>query len=314
MTADVLTIGETMAALRSRMPLRLGGQLTLSVAGAESNVAIALARLGHQVRWAGRVGDDELGSLVLRTLRAEGVDVTHATIGYREVTGMLLFEKAAAGSTRAHYRRHDSAASRLGPEDVHPALLGGARILHLTGITPALGDPPARAVRHALETARHAKMTVCMDVNYRAKLWPRHVASNTLRPLMRYVDILVASEDELSLTADGPDEAGRAAELAGHGISEVVVTRGSRGASVYADGDRLDTAAVAVPVVDTVGAGDAFTAGYLSGLLDGLPAGDRLDRAARLGAAAVTAEGDWEGLPMRADLDLLAERSEDALR
>jgi len=313
-TVELLTLGETMAALRGGGPLKLGGDLRLSVAGAESNVAIGLARLGHRTRWAGRVGDDELGALVLRTLRAEGVDVTMAVVAPDELTGMLLFDRAPGGATRVHYRRAGCAGSRLTPADVRPAVARGARILHVTGITPALGADPAATVRYAVEAGRAAGATICLDVNHRPKLWGRAQAGATLRPLAAAAHVLVASEDELPLVSAGPDEATRARALLDLGVREVVVKRGASGASAYTDAGRWDEPARAVTVVDTVGAGDAFTAGYLSALLDGLPVEERLRRSVTLGSAAVAAHGDWEGLPTRAELDQVGRAPEETLR
>jgi len=313
-TLDLLTIGESMAALRAGGALRLGGPAHLSVAGAESNVAIGLARLGHRTRWAGRVGDDELGALVLRTLRAEGVDVAAATVGAGELTGMVLFDRAPGGATRVHYRRAGCAGSRLRPADLTAALTPAAQVLHVTGVTPALGAGPAEAVRHAMPAGRAAGTVVCLDVNRRPTLWSRAAATAALRPLTAAVDVLVAGEDELPLVAEGPDEAARAAWLLTHGVREVVVKRGARGASVYDRDGRHDEPARVVTVVDTVGAGDAFTAGYLSGLLDGLPVGARLRRAVTLGAAAVATSGDWEGLPTRTELGRVGLDPEEALR
>jgi len=313
-TVDLLTLSETMVSARTDSLLRLGGTLSLSIAGAESNVATAMARLGHRTRWVGRVGDDEFGALVVRTLRAESVDVAHVVTVADRLTGMLLLERGPAGRTRVHYRRRSSAATTLEPGDVDAALRAGARLLHVTGITPALGDSPARTVRHALETAHTADVTTCLDVNFRRKLWSRDDAGRALRPLIPWVDILVASEDELPLVADGLDDAERADVLLAAGVREVVVKRGAAGATVYAAGCERSEPALSVPVVDTVGAGDAFTAGYLSGLLDGLALADRLGRAVGLGAAAVTAVGDWEGLPTRAELDQIGHTTDEALR
>jgi 2-dehydro-3-deoxygluconokinase len=313
-TVDLLTLGETMAALRGTGPLRLGGDLRLSIAGAESNVAIGLARLGHAARWVGRVGDDELGALVLRTLRAESVDVSAAVVAPGELTGMLLFDRAPGGTPRAHYRRAGCAAARLAPADVSAAVALGARVLHVTGITPALGEDPAAAVRYAVEAGRAAGATVCLDVNHRPKLWPRERASAALRPLAAGAHLVVASEDELPLVCDGPDEAARARALLDLGVREVVVKRGARGASAYTGTGRHDEPARAVTVVDTVGAGDAFTAGYLSAFLDGLPVPERLRRGVILGAAAVAAHGDWEGLPTRAELDHIGGSPDATLR
>jgi 2-dehydro-3-deoxygluconokinase len=304
---DVTTFGETMAALRAQDPIRLGGSLRLSVAGAESNVAIGLARLGHRVRWAGLVGDDETGALVLRTLRAEGVDVEHARVDARGPTGLILFERRIADLTRVTYHRSGSAGSLLAATDVLPALATEPRVLHLTGITPALGPAPASAVRAAVADAAGRGVRTCLDVNYRSLLWDRASAAAALRPLAGRLTVVVASADELDLIApaDAATEAERISALLASGVHEVVVKRGADGASAANAEGIVHRPARPVPVTDLVGAGDAFTAGYLSGLLDDLGLEARLDRAVATAAFAVASPGDWEGLPTRTELALL---------
>ncbi len=304
---EVVTFGETMAALRAHGALRLGGSLGLSVAGAESNVAIGLARLGHRVRWAGRVGADELGALVLRTLRAEGIDTTHAvTDDTGRPTGLLLTEPRLGTLTRVSYYRAGSAGSAVSPADVLPALAPGTRVLHLTGITPALGPSAAEATLAAATTAREAGITVCLDVNYRSRLWTSDRARTVLRPLLAHTDLLIASEDELPLVLERPaaDESESARGVLTAGVREVVVKRGARGATAFTADGATDCPARQVDAVDLVGAGDAFVAGYLSGLLDGVDLPARLHRAVTTAAFAVATRGDWEGLPTQDELGL----------
>lgn len=305
---EVVTFGETMAALRAQGALRLGGSLGLSVAGAESNVAIGLVRLGHRVRWAGRVGADELGALVLRTLRAEGIDTDFAvTDDTGRPTGLLLTEPRLGTLTRVSYYRTGSAGSAVSAADVLPALASGTRVLHLTGITPALGPSAAEAALTAATTARAAGITVCLDVNHRSQLWTADRARSALRPLLAHTDLLIASEDELPLVlerpAAGESEAVRA--ILSAGVHEVVVKRGAHGATGFTADGSTDCPARQVIAVDLVGAGDAFVAGYLSGLLDGADVPARLHRAVTTAAFAVATRGDWEGLPTRDELGLL---------
>ncbi|GAA2876866.1 sugar kinase [Streptosporangium fragile] len=302
-TTDVLTLGETMASLHGSGPLRLGGDLALSIAGAEANVAIGLARLGHTARWAGVVGADELGALVLRTLRAEAVDVSSVRIDPERPTGLLIQENRIGDVARVHYYRSGSAGSMLGTADVTAALAAGGppRILHVTGITPALGPEPRAAVEHAVRRARELGARVCLDVNHRARLWDTAEASAVLGRLLPYVDVLIASHDELPIVAPGG-----AAGALDAGVGEVVVKHGAAGAEVWAGGEHAALPARRVPVRSTVGAGDAFVAGYLSGLLEGLPPAGRLERGVTLGAFAVATHGDWHGLPSREELGLLS--------
>ncbi|MER5374286.1 sugar kinase [Streptomyces sp. NPDC002553] len=307
---EVVTFGETMAALRAQGALRLGGSLGLSVAGAESNVAIGLARLGHRVRWAGRVGADELGALVLRTLRAEGVDTGHAiTDDTGRPTGLLLTEPRLGTLTRVSYYRSGSAGSALSPADVLPALTPGTRLLHLTGITPALSASAAEAVLAAAIAAHDAGITVCLDVNHRSRLWTADHARAALRPLLARIDLLIASEDELPLVPAraGADEAAAVRGVLAEGVGEVVLKRGARGATAYTADGPTHREARRVDAVDLVGAGDAFVAGYLSALLDGADVPARLHRAVTTAAFAVATRGDWEGLPTRDELGLFDE-------
>ncbi len=308
--AEVVTFGETMAALRSAGPLRLGGSLGLSVAGAESNAAIGLARLGHRVAWIGRVGDDEPGALVLRTLRAENIDVGGAVVDHGRPTGLILFERRLGDVVRVQYYRSGSAGGALDAADL-PALAPvpepGAAMLHITGITPALGPAPARATVAGAERAREAGHLVSFDVNYRARLWSAPDARACLRPLAAMTDVVFGSEPELALLTDVPAASAAAAaeELLNRGARAVVVKRGAQGATSYTRDGVTAVAAPAVRVVDVIGAGDAFVSGYLSGVLDHLDEAGRLRRGAAVSAFAVGSTGDWEGLPTRAELDLL---------
>ncbi|MFS8098592.1 sugar kinase [Lentzea alba] len=284
---DVLTLGETMGAFRAAGPFRLGGAAELTVAGAESNVAIGLARLGHAVRWAGVTGVDEIGALIRRTLLAEQVDLT--TRAVEAATGLILFEPRTADITRVLYYRAGSAGSQLSIEDVRRAFDAGTpRIVHVTGITCALSETALAAVTEAIHLGREAGSTVSFDVNFRAKLWSAQQAGEVIRPLLKQVDVLIASDDELPITGD-------------HKVPEVVVKHGDKGATVGG----VSVPAHEVTAVDTTGAGDAFVAGYLSGLLDGLTPADRLRRGNAVAAFAVATPGDWQGLPTRTDLDLL---------
>lgn len=310
--ADLLTFGESMVSLRSAGPLSAGGSLTMHVAGAESNVAVGVARLGHSVSWAGVVGADPHGQYILRQLRSEGIRLEHREDAGRS-TGVMFLEQRTADITRAFYYRAGSAGSTLGREDLDRALTSGARILHLTGITAALSPEARKAVEYAAERAAAEGMEVSLDVNYRSKLWPRDEARAVLTPLARHASILIASDDELGLVATAADaaagsdaaETAMAAELLDRGVREVVVKRGAAGAGVHTAGGRWEAPAVPVTSIDTVGAGDAFTAGYLSALLDGEDVAGRLQRGALAGAFAVSTAGDWEGLPRTEELALL---------
>ncbi|WP_328941277.1 sugar kinase [Streptomyces sp. NBC_00250] len=305
----LVTLGEAMAVVAATEagPLATGAPLRLGWAGAEATVAIGVSRLGHRAAWTGRVGDDAAGAMVLAGLRAEGVDVSAAGTDPAAPTGLMLRERRTADRLRVSYYRAGLAGSRLAPEDLDEAQLTGARILHVTGITPALSGTARAAVEQAVALARAAGVTVSFDVNHRERLWSRPEAAEVLAGLLPYADVVFAGPEEAALFVpeETPERMARALTRLGPG--QAVLKLGAKGALVAtADGELHVRPAVPVTAVDPVGAGDAFVSGYLAAALDGSPVEGRLHLAALCGAFAVSVPGDWEGLPRRAELGLLA--------
>ncbi|BDI22594.1 sugar kinase [Herbiconiux sp. L3-i23] len=309
--AEVYTLGESMARISSTItgPLRHAHALGLGVAGAESNVAIGLARLGVDSRWLGRVGDDEFGRLITSVLRGEGV-TADAIVDDVANTGLLFKERRTVEHSKVLYYRRASAGSRLTPEDVDRAAIEAASVLHVTGITLALSDTARAAVDHAIDIAREVGTTVSFDVNYRKTLWKDGEAGEVLRGVAARADILFAGVAEARLLVDSADDDRLVDALAELGAAEVVVKRGAAGATAIIDGARYEAPVFRVTEIDPVGAGDAFTAGYLAEFVTGGSPEQRLTTAAQCGAFAVTVEGDWEGLPSREDLHLLDQAGE----
>ena len=290
--------------------LRSGACLPVGIGGAESNVAIGLARLGIRSTWISRVGDDAFGALVTRELRGEGVTVAAHRDGAAP-TGMMLKELRGGKPWRVRYYRSGSAASRLTSSDIDPAAIAAADVLHLTGITPALGPGPLQAVERAIAIARQSGTLVSFDVNYRATLWSPEQAAPILARIAAAVDVLFAGPEEAALilgwqpTADTPtveDGENLARGLAKVGPHTVVVKLGALGAFGLTADHTHYAPAPTITVVDAVGAGDAFVAGYLSELVTGAPLAECLRMGNTLGAAVCQQPGDWEGLPTLDDL------------
>lgn len=312
MTGGLVTLGETMGLVAADGigPLEFAKGFSLGIGGAESNVAIGVARLGGDATWLGRVGPDATGDLIERRLRAEGV---HAVvIRDQSFTGLMVKYHRTGALLHVDYHRKGSAGSRLTPADLPADLLTTAEILHVTGITPALSDTARATTFQAVETARAAGVTVSVDVNYRAKLWSRYDAGPILRDLVSRADIVFAGPEEAEVLL-GPGVP-PAEGLAALGPAEVVIKDGARGCKALIAGERLAAKALEVKVVDPVGAGDAFVAGYLSDHLAGAKPADRLATAIAAGAFAVTVPGDCEGLPSRADLATLLSATDNVAR
>lgn len=312
MTLDAITLGESLGLVMGEpaAPLRAGSPARFSFAGAESNVAIGLARLGHSAGFVSRVGDDLVGRMIVETLRGEGVDVSGVAFDREAPTALMVRQHRTADALSVLYYRDGAAGSRLRPSDVPD--LAGARLLHVTGITPALGASARETVSAAVRAARAAGLVVSLDVNHRSLLWSTAEAGAALAPLLDAVDIVFGGDDELLALAQhhGSDDIELAVKhLLQQRPSVVVRKRGADGATAYGEFGTIECAALPVTAVDPVGAGDAFVAGFLSGLLDDLDPAGCLARAVECGAFAVSVHGDWEGAARRSELGMLA-RSE----
>lgn len=297
----VVCAGETMVLLAASHPgrLRHQAQVEVRIAGAESNVAIALSRLGIEAGWASWLGDDEFGELVLARIRAEGVDTT-AVRRVAGPTGLHLREYLPDGA-RVYYYRQGSAASRMGQGAFPAEYLEGARFLHITGVTPALSAACREFTVWAVAEAGRRGVRVSYDVNYRSKLWPADQARAFAESVLPLVSTLFLSDDEGGALWHADGEA-LARSLASQGPGEVIVKRGASGCLAWLDGRTMASPAFPVTLVDPVGAGDAFAAGYLAASLWGLEGAERLRIANAMGAYSVFSRGDYEGLPARGEL------------
>ncbi len=299
----VVTLGESMGLILGD---GVGGwehqsQARVATGGAEGNTAIGLARLGVPVTWLGRVGDDALGRRVVGDLRSEGVDVL-ARIDGGAPTGLMLKSTPRAGATTVDYYRRGSAGSRLAAADLDELPLGAGDILHVTGVTLALSESAREAVIVAVDRARSVGALVSFAVNHRSRLWGHAEAVEAYAYVVARADIVFASDDEARMLHPHPAPEDLARALADAGPAEAIVTLGSEGAVAFIDGERRRVAALPITAVDTVGAGDAFAAGYLSERFAGSDATTRLNTAARAGAYACLHPGDWQGGIRRSEL------------
>ncbi|MFB7270874.1 sugar kinase [Streptomyces sp. NPDC056244] len=298
----VACIGETMAAFVPEPVAPLDGAdlLRVRIAGAESNVAVYLADHGVPVRWVSAVGDDPFGRRIVAEVAAAGVDVRGVRTDPRRPTGLLVKDPAPEG-TGVHYYRRGSAASALGPDLLDDEAVRTASLVHLSGVTPALSPDCLALVTEALRTPPGERpYSVSFDVNHRPALWAddgtASTAGSVLRGLANRADITFVGLDEArALWGEELDAASVRALLPGPRI--LVVKDGAHEAIAF-DGAHVHAVpAPKVDVVEPVGAGDAFAAGFLAGLLRG----EDMVRALRLGhltaGAALRVSGDHGPLP-----------------
>ncbi|GGH68075.1 2-dehydro-3-deoxygluconokinase [Compostibacillus humi] len=314
---DVVTIGETMVLFtpQSQGQMRYATNFNRKFAGAETNVAIGLAKLGHKAGWISRVGNDEFGKAMVSFVKGEGVDVSQVQYDREAPTGLFFKEIRTMQQFRIQYYRNGSAASRMSKEDINENYLKQAKILYISGITPALSESCYEMIVYAAKLAKKHGLTVVFDPNVRRNLWSEEKARKVLLELVSYSDIVLPSveEGEFLFGTKEPEEIG--SEVLKRGASMAVIKVGSRGAwYVTKDKQELVPTVQVSEVKDPVGAGDGFCAGFLSGLLDGLSVRESVARGNLVGSIVVQVDGDVEGLPDREELGLYTSAAEDIRR
>lgn len=298
---DLVTLGETMVAFipEEKEYIRYAKSFEKKTAGAESNVAIGVAKLGHKAGWISKVGKDELGEFVIREVRGEGVDTTCVGRCDEAPTGVMFKQVLAGNETSVSYYRKNSAASTLCPEDIDIDYVTSAKILHISGVTPALSDSCKETINYVVDKAKAHGMIISFDPNIRLKLWSKEAAKETLTPLLGKSDIVLTGLDEGEILLGLNDGEAIIEELLNYGVKQVAVKLGADGALVGDKDGIHKIEATKVAVVDNIGAGDAFSAGFLSGVIEGKSTEECGAMGCLMGAFAVSSFGDIEGLPDR---------------
>jgi 2-dehydro-3-deoxygluconokinase len=284
MPFDLVTFGEAMVRLSPPQFRRLEQthSLDLFVGGAELNTAVALAKLGRKTSWVSRLTRNPLGRLIANHAREAGVDAEHVVWTDSDRVGVYFLEFGAAPrASSVLYDRKDSAISHIGPGMVPWAkVFAGARWFHVTGITPALSATAAETTAEALRAAKAAGLRTSIDLNYRAKLWSPAEAGRRMTEFMPYCDVLITTEEDVDkvFQIKGENYETVAAQVAKRFSLKVVaitlrenplVWKNSWTAMAYVDGTVYRTNTYEVEIVDRLGAGDSFAAGFIHGMLDG---------------------------------------------
>lgn len=316
--AEVVALGEVMIRLTPPGAARLEQTRTLDldVGGAELNTLVGLSRLGVSAAWLSKLPEGPLGRLIAARARAEGVDTGPVIWADEGRAGLYFVEQGAAPRAgQVIYDRRDSAMSRLRADEIDPARFAGARVFHVSGITPALSRGCLEATLAAVEGARAAGCAISFDPNYRARLWSIEEARAAYARIIPRVDILFATREALGTffdIAEPDDEAAAHAALARLDLRAVALTtrdqahafRGTIGALAAAGGHTYRAQEYELEIIDRLGGGDAFAAGFLYGFLH-----DDLERGVAWGQAMAalqhTIPGDFP-LFTRAEVEALA--------
>lgn len=299
--SELITLGETMVAFtpNSRGALRYVPSFCARIAGAESNVAIGISKLGHSASWISRLGKDEFGQLILNATRAEGVNCDSVIFDDSHRTG-IMFKELGAHETKVYYYRENSAASCLCPEDLNEEDFKKAKILHLSGITPVLSKSCLDTVDYAIDLAKKHNLKLSFDPNIRKKLWGKTDYESLIRNITLASDIVLLGLDEAEILFKTRD-ADKIFDTVLHNNPNayVAIKDGAKGSIVASCYKRKVLPPHPCRCIEPIGAGDAFSAGFLAGILEGkdIVACGQMGNIA--GALATETEGDIEGYPSK---------------
>lgn len=310
---DLVTIGEGLVLLNEvdASDISLGKSFELSTGGAESNVATGITRLGFRALWISSVGSDHFGDLILKTLRDQGV-FTRVTVDQHAPTGFMVKFSQSEQDPIVLYNRKNSAASELGAKTRPFELLPQTKILHISGVFAGLSESSFALLLLLVAATKKAGSMVSFDINYRSQLWDKALAAERLLGLCKMADLVFGGEEEFALIVGSDSYTDSLVEeLAENEGGEFVVKRAANGASSFVDGHWFDIKPLKVKVLDTVGAGDAFVAGYLAEVLRQADPKVRLTTANFCGAKACESRGDWDGMVYA--LELKGQRLESAV-
>lgn len=304
---DFITFGEAMAMFIADTPGALSqvDHYTRGLAGAETNVAIGLARLGFHSGWISKIGQDSFGQFILNRLKVENVNIENVFFDEKHPTGFQMKSKVLAGDPEVQYFRKGSAASFLGINDFDENYFKSASHLHVTGIPLALSKTIRDFAKHAVKFMKKEGKTVSFDPNLRPTLW------NSKEEMIREINHMAfeanyvlpgVSEGKILTGFKNPSDI--ASFYLDKGVELVVIKLGEKGAYYKTAKSEGNVSAFEVKqVIDTVGAGDGFAVGLISGLFEKLSLPEAIQRGNAIGAMAVQSIGDNDGYPTKRELD-----------
>ncbi len=304
LSPEAVSFGEPMIEFNARTEGRLRDVelFERGFGGDTSNMAIALAKLGHRCGYLTKVGSDEFGFSLLNLWQDENVDTSRVLIEEGGFTGIYFVARAVNGGHEFTYYRRGSAASHFGPRDLDMEYVNQARVFHTSGITQAISMSCRKAVEKALDEL-DGNVLVSYDPNLRLRLWPLQVARKVVLRTMRRSDIVFPSLEDARalLRLEEPERIAR--HLLDLGCSLVALKMGAEGCIVAEGNETIEVPAFPVKVVDTTGAGDAFDAGFLAYVLEGKSPREAAVFANAVAALKCQGRGAVAPQPRRSDVE-----------
>lgn len=314
---DIVTIGDALVCMNpmTQGPLQFVNLFEKKVGGAELNVAIGCARLGLHTGWISNVGDDPFGKHVISFVKGQGIDTQCVQTIENYPTSVYFKEVLNSDMINSYYYREKSPTSQMKIGDIDEAYFIKSKVFHVSGVFPAVCESNRQIVKDLLKIAKANNMLVTFDTNIRLKLWSKEEAITTIKSYLQYVDVLFIGQEEAQILFNTDDINEIKTMCAPYQISHIVLKLGEQGAVVIKDDEKCKRSPLyKASVVDVIGAGDGFAAGYLYSLLQGWNLETSLDFANAVASYVISVPGDNEGLPTLQQVEVLMGKREHIAR
>lgn len=308
--ADFLTLGEPMVVFAADdldQDLTTAEHFTKFLAGAELNVAVGISRLNHTSHYVSAVGNDPFGKYIRRAMTEDNIQTTELSVDSHHWTGFYLKQKVSHGDPATYYFRKNSAAANLTPNTIDEIDLSQIKLAHLSGIYAALSSQSLTTLTYLIKKLQNRKIPISFDPNLRPSLWADTATMvKVTNEIAKQAQLVLPGikEGKILIDSDDPEEIADFYLDQSMITQSVVIKLGPKGAYIKTR-DGLSEVVDGFPVdhvVDTVGAGDGFAVGVLSGILDNLTLSEATQRGCAVGAMAVQSAGDSTGYPTRIQL------------
>ncbi|WP_156286607.1 sugar kinase [Oceanivirga salmonicida] len=303
----ILLLGEAMCLLicKEYGLLEDAEKFERGISGAELNVAIGLKRLGYDIEYVTKLGNDPFGKNILKFLKKEKVGIKYIKFDEENKTGMQLKSKTKKGDPDIYYFRKNSAASTINTEYIKDINLEDFDLIHITGIPLAISESFRQAIYTLIDRAKKANKFITFDPNLRPQMWnSKEEMVKVVNEISKKVDLVLPGIEECKILVGSNDIKEIGNRYKEMGINRFIIKEGEKGSHSFDNGIHVFKKGFKVSkVIDTVGAGDGFAVGIISSILESLNTDDMLERANAIGAIQVSNVSDNAGLPTRVELE-----------
>lgn len=304
LVSKLFTIGDSMIVMNplKKGPLRFNQTFERTIGGAELNVAIGASRLGLETIFYSKVGNDEFGQHIINSLRGEAININYIEKSEKKSTSVYFKQINADGSGQSFYYRDTAPIKDITLDDINEIDFTSIDYFHISGVFVALLNEKLNIIHLLLKKAKESGTVISLDPNIRLKTWSEELASKCLVSLLPYIDLLLTSDEELKTLKISEHFETLDDLFYNYDLKEIIVKHGNKPTQYFTPEKSFEVDTFPLNPMDTVGAGDGFTSGYLYAKSEGFDSYESVKFGNAVGGMVTQVLGDNEGLPYLEDV------------